>query len=252
MGKLDKVLEVATPVAKEAAKGTAKLTGKGLMLAGKGIKEAGSKAVTNYKENKAEQIDNRFEELKQQYVDGIVFRSYNVESCFDEKKLNNLGLQKYAKPVSSLNISKLAKVIVDPENEVQYRIYGDYYADLKRYFAVFGQGMNKIGSVNEHKKILKLSENFYETIKHGNRTIGELNDLYRFRKSNYSIEHPGSVFDSRVVVKNPLCTMMEIERVRGQEFIAITDLHFVEECILIYTAIDLIRNPGPGAYDTGG
>lgn len=249
MGKLDKIIDIATPLAKDAAIETAKLTGKGLKLAGRGIKEAGSKAVANYKENKAEQINSRYEEMKEQYADGIVFRSYDVTSCSDGKKLADLGLKKYAKDVYGLNLSKLAKVIVNQDNEVHYRIYGDYDAEIKRYFAVYEQGAGKIGSVNEHSKIFGRD---YETIKYGGTKLGDLFDNYVFSNPDISIERVGPLFSAKhFIVRNIVGVMMEIEEVRGQEFIAIAYPDRMDECILIYTAIDLVCNPKP-EYGGGG
>lgn len=252
MPKLDKVLEVATPIAKETAKETAKLTGKGLKIAGKGIKTAGKKAVINYKEKKEDQIVTRFEELKEQYPGGIVFRAFDATSSFDGKKLSKLGLEKYAKADKLLNISKLSMVIVDQDNEVQYRLYGDFDAQVKRYFVVYGQGTNRIGSVNEHQKILSLQEGAYETIRVGSKKLGDLHDTYQFTNPNILVENAGNITHTHFVVRNPLCTMMEIEAVRGQDYLTVVDPHFANECIMIYTAIKLIRKPNYAYRSCGG
>lgn len=252
MSKLDKVLEITAPVAKETAKETAKLAGKGMKLAGKGIKEAGEKAVTNYKEKKEDQIETRFEELKEQYPGGIVFRAFDATSSFDGRKLSKLGLEKYAKADKLMNIPKLSMVIVNQNNEVQYRLYGDFDAQVKRYFVVYGQGTNRIGSVNEHQKILSLQEGAYETIRVGSKILGDLHDNYSFTNPNILVENAGTITHTHFVVSNPLCTMMEIEAVRGHVFIAIADPHFLNECIMIFTAIELIRKPNYAYRSYGG
>ena len=184
MGKLDKVLETTAPVAKAAAKGSAKLTGKGLVLAGKGIKVAGGKALDNYKEQKVNQIDNRFQELAEQYPGGVVFSVYNPEHVGDRKKLISLGLKHYAKDPYVFNLSRVAKVIVDQNNNVQYTLHGKYHTELKRVFTVYAQG-KIIGIVNEHSKWFSHS---YETIKCGIHTLGKLFDNYTFSDPEITIE----------------------------------------------------------------
>ena len=252
MSKMDKVLEKASPIAKGAAKETIKFTGRSLKKAGKGIKETGSNAIDNYKEKKAAQIGNRIEELKEKYPEGAIIRPYSVEGFSDRKRLEKMGLKKYVKDPGLFDVtdlSKLTKVIVNQDNEVQYKIHGDYDAEIKRYFAVLGQGINKIGSVNEHQKLLDRlvdNQNVYETIKYGNAKL-VLYDDYSFDNPSLSIEKLGSsLSESHFIVSNLSGPMMEIDKVRGRELIAIADKSFMDECVMIYVAIDLIRTPSPG------
>lgn len=55
------------------------------------------------------------------------------------------------------------------------------------------------------------------------------------------------------VVRDAQKTIMELGSVRGQEYIAIADSSIMNECIMLYTGIDLIRNPKPsGGGGDGG
>jgi len=240
MGKLDKVLEVATPIAKEAAKETAKLTGKGLKAAGKGIKEAGGKAVANYKETKRDQMEGKIAELNEKFSAGTVLCAFNTGTSWDIKKVNKLGIGIYSK---NAEMSKLAKILIDDNNELCYKAYGDYENTIKRYFSVHDRYGNKIGSVNEHSKKFGYP---YETVKCKGEKLGILNHKYAFDNTDYIIERIGSMFSPKhFTVHTIMGLLMEIEEVRGQEFIAIADKERMDECALLYMAIDLIWNPKP-------
>ena len=240
MGKLDKVLDVATPIAKEAAKETAKLTGKGIKLAGKGIKEAGSKAVANYKETKRDQLEEKLSALNEKFSEGIVLCAFDTGSPWDKKKVDKLGIGIYAE---NAKVAKLAKILVDDNNELHYKAYGDYENTIKRYFSIHDRYGNKIGSVNEHSKLFGYP---YETVKYKGEKMGNLNHKYIFDNTSYIIERVGTMFSPKhFTVHTIVGLLMEIEEVRGQEFIAIADKKRMDECALLYMAIDLIWRPKP-------
>ena len=126
MGKLDKVLEVATPIAKEAAKGTAKLTGKGLKIAGKGIKKAGETAIDSYKDNKEERVQELIDEIKECYPGCALFSAYDV-SVFNRDKLNNMGGN-----VSNYDLNNHIVVFFDESNIMKFKIVEVYDSIFRR------------------------------------------------------------------------------------------------------------------------
>ena len=238
MGKLDKVLNVAAPVAKEAAKGTAKLTGKGIKMAGKGIKKAGDTAIDSYKDSKEEKVQNRIDELKEMYPGCAVLSAYEA-SMFNNKKLNLMGAN-----ISSFDLDKNIIVLFDESNRLQFKII-EIYDSIIRRSNIYDRHGWKIGNIKPHTKLFSQES---ESIYHRGNHIFDLNHKYR---NGFSIPGlrlqwvGGGLFESDYKIYFNGMVAMEKIKIKDRSLIVVVDPSFLENCILIHAAIHLRSHPKP-------
>lgn len=238
MSKLDKVLETAAPVAKE----TAKLTGKGLKLAGKGIKKAGTKAIDSYKDNKEDKVHEYIAELKERYPGCLIFVAYEV-SLFNMDKLNSMGAN-----VSAIDFDKNIIVIFNESNSLQYRVI-ETYDSLFRRSSLFNNDGEIIGNIKPHGRLLSKE---YESIYHRGNYSYDLDNKYHngFNIPELTLQWTGGgIFDTDYIVYHNGLVTMEKVKIKGRNLIAVADPLYLENSLLIYTAIHLRNHPRP---ETGG
>lgn len=238
MSKLDKVLEAAAPVAKE----TAMITGKGLGLAGKEIKRAGTKVINSYKDKREDIVHERITELKEIYPDCMIFVAYEV-SLFNMDKLNSMGAN-----VSASDFDKNIIIIFNELNSVQYRII-ETYDSIFRRSSLFNNIGERIGNIKPHGRLLSKE---YESIYHRGSYTYDLDNKYHngFNTPELTLQWVGGgIFDTDYkVYHNGLITMEKI-KMKGRNLIVVADPLYLENSLLIYTAIHLRNHPRP---ETGG
>ena len=246
MGKLDTILDAATPVAKEAAKESVKLTGKGLKHVGKGLKTAGEKVIDSHNESKEEKVRNRIDELKVLYPGCSVFLAYEA-SIFNRGKLNLIGAN-----ISDFDLENTVIVFFDEANRLQFKII-EVYDSIFRRSSLFNAKGQKIGNIKSHKKLLSQE---HESIYHRGNYIFNLDHKY---KNGFSIPGlalqwgDGSYFDSNYKVYFNGMVAMEKIRMKGRNLVVVVDPSLLENCLLIYAAIHLRSHPRPtrGVYGGG-
>lgn len=237
MGKIEKAFEIAAPIAKE----TAKLTGKGLVLAGKGVKKAGEKAAQKKGEIDYEKFQDYLEPLKELYPDSCAFIAYEATQ-FNYHKLNKMGTD-----LKLLDIDHTMHFIFDEGENLRYKV-DEFYDSFIRHSVLY-DNVGRVGSVEAHKKLFTSQER--ESVRLRGRHLFDIDSkqpggismdvmkLVEFNREDYKV-----LFNNVVV--------MDVSRFKGKDVIVIADRNRLESCLLIYAAIRLRNHPKPISYSSGG
>ena len=245
MDKLEKVIEVTKPIAKEAAKkaapvisdaakksvpviaGAAKKTGKATV-------KAGSAVIDGYKRKREEKDQALIEEFKQRYPQcQILLSKFDPDNKMGYRKMINWDC---------------AYEIYDEYHTPQYRIIGNLESEFaQRRLKLYNNRVDVAGVVVErgilhsHVSIKWGSDHFMD--------VKYRNGYYYFSDSNY---YCGG---QRYTLKPSLCcsgrVLMERSNVKDHELLVIVDPEREEECLLIYAAMKLAISSRPD-YGGGG
>ena len=250
MSKINKVLEVTKPIAKDAArkaapvvadaakksapviadaaKKTAPVIAGVAKATGKATAKVGSAAVAEHKKKREERDLSLVEEFRQKYPECLILLSkYNPTGKMGHQKFNNW---------------LCAFEIYDEEHIPQYHIVGNMDSEYaKRRLILSGSSKIAIGTAVEHGLLrthvsVRQGPNHFTDVKYRN-------GYYYFSDSKYYCS------GKRFSAKPSLCcdgrVLLERGRVKGHELLVIVDPARTEECLLIYAAMQLATYPRP-------